>query len=59
MHGLPDDDDDEIQRVPAVAQVGARVKEKTVGDNLHDGFQREDDNEQVFQQLLQLHKQSK
>jgi len=38
MRGLPDDDDDEIQRVPAVAQVGARVKEKPVGDDLHDRF---------------------
>jgi len=48
----PDDDDDEVQDVPAGAQIGARMKDEAVGDHLHEGFQREDHHEHVLQQLL-------
>jgi len=53
MQGLPDDDNNEIERVPAVTQVGARMKDETVGDHLHNGFKRENYNEHILQQLLQ------
>jgi len=54
----PDDDDNEIERVPAVTQVGAWMKDESVGDHLHDGFQREYDDEHVLQQFLQLQRVS-
>ena len=55
---LPDDDDNEIKRVPAVTQVGAGMKDESVGNDLHDRFQREYDDEHVLQQFLQLHRVS-
>ena len=49
---LPDNDDEEVEYVPAVAQVGARVKYKPVRDYLDDRFRREDDYEHVLELLL-------
>ena len=52
-YNLPDDDDEEVEHVPAVTQIGAWMKNKSVGNHLHDSFQRENYDERIFQQLLQ------
>lgn len=43
FHPLPYNDDGEIQQVPRVAQIGSAVSDETVGDDLHDTLDREDD----------------
>lgn len=48
----PQEDDDEVQHVPAAAQVGVLVEQEAVGDDLHGGLDGEDDEEEVFQLLL-------
>jgi len=48
----PDDDDDEVQQVPAVADVGAGVHHQTVGQDLEEGLDGEDDEEDVLHLFL-------
>lgn len=50
---LPNDDNDKIQQVPAVADVGARVHNEPVGQDLEEGFHCEDDEEHVLNLFLQ------
>lgn len=47
----PNDDDKEIQHVPAVAQIGALVHHETHRDDLHEALGREDDEEHVLDVL--------
>lgn len=49
---IPDDDDDEIQQVPPAAYVGAGVHDQTVGQNLGEGLDGEDDEEDVLNLFL-------
>lgn len=48
----PQKDNDEVQYVPAAPQVGVLVEEEAVGDDLHGGFDGEDDEEEILQFLL-------
>ena len=48
----PYDDDDEIEEIPAVPQVGVGMEEQTVGYDLQEGLHREYDEEQVLHTLL-------
>ena len=50
---LPDDDDNEIQQVPPAAYVGARVHDQTVGKDLSEGLDGEDDEEDVLHLFLE------
>lgn len=54
----PNDDDDEVQQVPAVPDVGAGVHHQTVGQDLQEGLHREDDEEDVLHLFLQQTKKS-
>lgn len=49
---LPDNDDDEIQQVPATAYVGAGVHDQAVGQDLGEGLDGEDDQEDVLDLFL-------
>lgn len=49
---LPDDDDDEVQQVPAAAYVGAGVHDQTVGQDFSEGLDGEDDEEDVLHLFL-------
>lgn len=48
----PDNDDDEIQQVPAAAYVGAGVHDQTVGQDFGEGLDGEDDEEDVLNLFL-------
>lgn len=48
----PHDDDDEVEKVPAVADIGAGVQDQPVSDDLQEGLHREDDEEDVLHLLL-------
>lgn len=49
---IPDNDDDEIQQVPATAYVGAGVHDESVGQNFGEGLDGEDDEEDVLNLFL-------
>lgn len=49
----PDDDDGEIEQIPAVSQIGASVHHEAVSEDLHHALSREDYQENVFDLLLQ------
>lgn len=49
---IPDNDDDEIQQVPSAAYVGAGVHDQTVGQDLGEGLDGEDDEEDVLDLFL-------
>lgn len=49
---LPNNDDDEVQQVPAVADVGAWVHHQTVGQDLQESFYGEDYEEDVLHLFL-------
>lgn len=49
---LPNNDDDEVQQVPAVANVGAGVHHQTVGQDLQEGLYGEDYEEDVLHLFL-------
>lgn len=49
---VPHDDDDEVQQVPAAADVGAGVHDQTVGQDLGEGLDGEDDEEDVLHLFL-------
>ena len=49
---IPDDDDDEIEQVPSVAQVGTLVHEQSVGYDLHETLHCEDDEKHVLYYFL-------
>lgn len=51
---IPDNDDDEIQQVPAAAYVGAGVHDQTVGQDLGEGLDGEDDEEDVLNLFLRI-----
>lgn len=53
---VPDDDDDEVQQVPAAADVGAGVHDQTVGQDLGEGLDGEDDEEDVLHLFLRKNK---
>ncbi len=48
----PDDDDDEVEQIPAVTDVGAGVHHQTVGQDLQEGLHSEDDEEDVLHLFL-------
>lgn len=48
----PDDDDDKVEEVPSVADVGTGMHHKTVGQNLQEGLYGEDDEEDVLHLFL-------
>lgn len=50
---LPDDDNDEVKQVPAVADVGAGVHHQAVSQDLQEGFHGEDDEEHVLHLFLE------
>lgn len=50
---LPDDDDDKIQQVPAVSDVGAGMHNQAVGENLQEGLHCKDDEEDILHLFLQ------
>lgn len=54
MNFLPDDDDDEVEQVPAVADVGAGMHHQTVGQDLQEGLDGEDDEEDIFHLFLEM-----
>lgn len=49
----PDNDDDKVQQVPAVSDVGAGMHHQAVGQNLQEGLNCEDDEEDVLHLFLQ------
>lgn len=49
---IPDNDDDEVQQVPATAYVGAGVHDETVGQDLGEGLDGEDDEEDILDLFL-------
>lgn len=49
---VPDDDDDEVEQVPAAAYVGAGVHDQTVGQDFSEGLDGEDDQEDVLHLFL-------
>lgn len=49
---VPDDDDDEVEQVPAAAYVGAGVHDQTVGQDFSEGLDGEDDEEDVLHLFL-------
>lgn len=48
----PDDDNDEVEQIPAVPQVGIGVEEQAVGYHLQERLHGEDDEEQILHALL-------
>lgn len=50
---LPDDDDGEIEEIPAVAQVRALMRHEAVRHDLHDALGCEDNEEEVLDFFLQ------
>lgn len=54
----PNNDNDEIQQIPRTPQIGTRVRHKSVGNDLHEALQREDDQEEVFNFLLEMFSKS-
>lgn len=54
MHS-PHNDNDEVQQIPAVPQVGIGVEEQAVGYYLQERFHRENDEEQILHTLLRKH----
>lgn len=48
----PHDDNDEVEEVPAVADVGAGVQHQSVGNDLQERLHREDDEENVLHLFL-------
>lgn len=48
----PNDDDDEVEQVPAIADVGAGVHHQTVGQDFQEGLHSEDDEEDVLHLFL-------
>lgn len=48
----PDNDDDKVQQVPAVSDVGAGMHHQAVGQNLQEGLHCEDDEEDVLHLFL-------
>lgn len=51
---IPHNDDDKVQQVPAVADVGAGVHDQTVGQNFQKGFYSEDDQKDVLHLFLDM-----
>lgn len=49
---IPDYDDYEIKQVPSAAYVGAGVHDQTVGKNLSEGLDGEDDEEDILHLFL-------
>lgn len=54
-HHLPNDDNDEIQHVPAVPHVRVLVHHQTVGNNLQKGLDCENDEEGILNCFLGTH----
>lgn len=53
----PHDDDDKVQHVPAVADVGVLVHDQTVGNYLQERLYGEDDEEGVLHCLLHVERE--
>jgi len=51
----PHDDNDKVQHVPAVADVGVLVHDQTVGHDLQERLNGEDDEEGILHCLLHTH----
>jgi len=49
---LPYRNDKKVQYIPSVAEIGAGMQHKAIGDNFHYGFEREDNEKDVFDELL-------
>lgn len=49
---LPDNDDNEVEQVPAVADVGAGVHHQTIGQDFQEGLNGEDDEEDILHLFL-------
>lgn len=50
---LPNNDDDKVQQVPAVSDVGAGMHHQAVGQNLQEGLHCKDDEEDILHLFLQ------
>lgn len=50
----PHNDDDEVEQIPAVPNVGARVHHQTVGQDFQEGLHSEDDEEDVLHLFLNV-----
>lgn len=48
----PDNDNDEIQKVPATADVGTGMHDQTIGQNFCEGFNGENNQKDVFHFFL-------
>lgn len=54
LHGSsPNNDDDEVQKIPAVANIRAGVHDQAIGQDLQEGLNGEDDEEHIFHLFLQ------
>ena len=53
----PHDDDDKVQHVPAVADVGVLVHDQTIGNDLQEGLYCEDDEEGILHCFLHTHRE--
>lgn len=50
---LPNNDNNKIQQIPAVSDVGAGMHHQAVGQNLQEGLHCEDDEEDILHLFLQ------
>lgn len=49
---IPNDDNGEIEQIPRIAQVGPAVCDETIGDDFHDAFNGENNQEDIFHFFL-------